>query len=91
MKAFYRVSEVQEILNLGRTKTYDLIRAGVIPSVEIDGNIRVPVKPFNEWQESLVGTSPGRCSAKVDSSAPAAGVVTMSSQSRSERKRRPEL
>ncbi len=38
MKEFYRVSEVMEILNLGRTKTYDLIRAGVIPSVDMNGS-----------------------------------------------------
>lgn len=54
MKTFYRVSEVQEILNLGRTKTYDLIRSGVIPSVEIDGNIRVPAKPFHEWIDTKI-------------------------------------
>jgi excisionase family DNA binding protein len=60
MKAFHRVSEVQEILNLGRTKTYDMIRAGVIPSVEIDGNIRVPVKEFNDFLEKLVRASEGR-------------------------------
>ncbi len=60
MKAFYRVAEVQEILSLGRTKTYDLIRAGVIPSVQIDGNIRIPVAMFNAWLERIISSSQSR-------------------------------
>jgi excisionase family DNA binding protein len=54
MKAFYRVSEVGEILNMGRTKTYELIHAGVIPSVRIQGNIRVPAKPLHDWIEAQI-------------------------------------
>jgi hypothetical protein len=54
MKEFYRVSEVMVILNLGRTKTYDLLRAGVIPSVDIDGSKRVPVKLLHEKIESII-------------------------------------
>jgi excisionase family DNA binding protein len=57
MKEFYRASEVMVILNLGRTKVYELIRAGVIPSVEIDGNIRVPVKLLNEMIETIISAS----------------------------------
>src|SRR5262245_37063839 len=57
MKAFYRVSEVMEILNIGRTKAYDLIRAGVIPSCEIDGNIRIPAKSLHEWIDHKIAAS----------------------------------
>jgi excisionase family DNA binding protein len=57
-KAFYRVAEVQEILNMGRTKVYDLIRAGEIPTADIDGSKRVPVKQFEEWMQTKI-TSPG--------------------------------
>jgi excisionase family DNA binding protein len=56
VKAFYRVAEVMEILNMGRTKVYDLIRAGVIPSAEIDGNLRVPVERFHEWLNLLIAS-----------------------------------
>ncbi len=66
MKAFYRVSEVMEILSIGRTKAYDMIRSGAIPSVEIDGNIRVPVKLFNDWIDSKIAGS----TAERTSSAP---------------------
>jgi excisionase family DNA binding protein len=60
MKAFYRVNEVMEILNIGRTKAYDLIRAGVIPSVEIDGNIRVPAKSLHEWIDQMIAAKSGK-------------------------------
>jgi hypothetical protein len=57
VKEFYRVSEVMEIINMGRTKTYQLIRAGVIPKVDIDGSIRIPVKLFHEKIETIISTS----------------------------------
>ena len=64
LKAFYRVPEVQQILNMGRTKVYELIRSGVIPSVDIDGNIRVPVSELEEWIASkIAASSPNRSSA----------------------------
>jgi excisionase family DNA binding protein len=56
MKEFYRVSEVMEILNLGRTKTYELIRAGVIPSVNIGGGTRVPAKLLHEQIDTIIAT-----------------------------------
>jgi excisionase family DNA binding protein len=56
MKAFYRVSEVGEILNMGRTKVYQLIRAGVIPSTRILGSIRVPAKPLHDWIDSQIAS-----------------------------------
>jgi excisionase family DNA binding protein len=59
VKEFYRVSEVMEILNLGRTKTYDLIRAGVIPSVDMNGSRRskrVPAKLLHEKIETIIST-----------------------------------
>jgi excisionase family DNA binding protein len=54
MKAFYRVLEAAEILNLGRTKMYQLIRSGLIPSVKLDGNIRIPVKALHDWIDSHI-------------------------------------
>ena len=64
MKEFYRVSEVMVILNLGRTKTYDLIRAGVIPSAYIDGSLRVPVKLLHEKIETIISAS-RRCESII--------------------------
>jgi excisionase family DNA binding protein len=50
-----RPSEVAEMLGLGRSKTYDLIARGVIPSVKIDGAIRVPVDRLREFVGQLGG------------------------------------
>lgn len=57
LKAFYKVPEVQQILNMGRTKVYELIRSGVIPSVDIDGNIRIPVEALEKWIKRKVESS----------------------------------
>ena len=36
-KLLYRIGEVAHYLSLSRSKTYELVRAGHIPSVRIDG------------------------------------------------------
>ena len=38
----FRPSETAEALGLSRSKTYELISAGIIPSIKIDGATRVP-------------------------------------------------
>lgn len=40
-RLLYRVRDVAEALSLSRTKTYELVRSGVLPSVKIDGARRV--------------------------------------------------
>ncbi|MGB3685339.1 MAG: helix-turn-helix domain-containing protein [Ornithinimicrobium sp.] len=40
-RLLYRVRDVAEVLSLSRTKTYELVRSGVLPSVKIDGARRV--------------------------------------------------
>jgi excisionase family DNA binding protein len=37
-----RVSEAAALLSLGRSKTYELIETGKLPSVRLDGALRVP-------------------------------------------------
>jgi excisionase family DNA binding protein len=72
VKEFYRVHEVMEILNIGRTKTYDLIRAGVIPSVDMNGSRRskrVPVKLLHEKIETIISTCKRNESASAQPSA----------------------
>ncbi len=53
-KLLLRVSEVAEALSLGRTKSYELIAHGVLPSVRIDGSLRVPVAALAEYVGSLL-------------------------------------
>jgi excisionase family DNA binding protein len=40
-KLLLTVSEAASLLSLGRSKTYELVRAGVIPSVRITGSRRI--------------------------------------------------
>lgn len=42
VKRYLTVKEVSQILRLGRTHTYKLIKDGVIPSVRLGKFIRVP-------------------------------------------------
>jgi excisionase family DNA binding protein len=44
-----RAEEAQEILGLGRTKVYELIRTKELPSVKIGGSVRIPLDELKEW------------------------------------------
>jgi excisionase family DNA binding protein len=52
-KYLYRVNEAAEACALGRTKTYELIRRGVLRSVRIDGAVRVPASAIEEFVQQL--------------------------------------
>jgi excisionase family DNA binding protein len=59
-KAFLTIKEVSQIINMGRTKTYELVRAGRLPKVVIEGCLRVPVAALRTWiaeQSSLNGVA----------------------------------
>jgi excisionase family DNA binding protein len=44
-----RVVEAAEMLSLGRSKTYALVQAGVIPSIKIGGCVRISVDALHEF------------------------------------------
>jgi excisionase family DNA binding protein len=48
-KLLLRPLEVAELLGIGRSKTYELIGAGLIPSVRIGTSVRVPVESLRAW------------------------------------------
>lgn len=52
-KAFYRISEVAEIIGLGKSLTYQLVASGDIPSVMLAGrrSVRVPSDDLQKWIE----------------------------------------
>jgi prophage regulatory protein len=54
-KLLLRASEVCEMTGLGKSKTYELIAAGVIPSVRIGKSVRVPADQLRHWIETLQG------------------------------------
>lgn len=54
--ALLTVESAARVLQLGRTKTYQLIARGDIPSVQIDGSRRVRVRDLEEYVERLAAS-----------------------------------
>jgi excisionase family DNA binding protein len=52
-KLLYRIGEVAHYLSLSRSKTYELVRAGHIPSVRRDGVRRVRGADVIAYVDSL--------------------------------------
>jgi excisionase family DNA binding protein len=52
-KLLLRASEVSEATGMGKSKTYQLIAAGVIPSVRVGKSVRVPADRLRRWIEGL--------------------------------------
>jgi excisionase family DNA binding protein len=52
--ALLRVEEAARILALGRSKTYELIARGELPSVRIGRAVRVPRNALQEWLRAQV-------------------------------------
>ena len=48
-KLLYKPSEAAEVLGFGRSKIYELIAAGTMPSIRVGGSIRVPVDQLRDW------------------------------------------
>jgi len=52
-KLLLKPAEVGELTGMGKSKTYELIAAGVIPSVRIGRSGRVPADRLRRWMEEL--------------------------------------
>jgi excisionase family DNA binding protein len=57
-RILFRASEVSEVAGIGKSKVYELIAAGVIPSVRIGKCVRVPADRLREWIEQLQASDP---------------------------------
>jgi len=57
-KLLLRPVEVAEIVGVGRSKVYELISAGELPSIRLGGSVRVPVDQLREWVNRKT-TAPG--------------------------------
>jgi excisionase family DNA binding protein len=53
VKQLYRVEEVAEILSMGRSKVYDLIRSGRLASVKEGAMRRVTEQAIQDYVASL--------------------------------------
>ncbi len=54
MNKTYKVSDIESILQLSRTKTYDLVNQNLFPVIRIGKAIRIPVGPFDDWMLSQI-------------------------------------
>jgi len=58
-KLFAKPSEAADALGLGRSKTYQLIADGTLPSVRIGKSIRVPIEALRRWAADQAKTVQG--------------------------------
>jgi excisionase family DNA binding protein len=52
-KLLLTAEETAEVLGIGRTKVYELIRLGLIESVKIQGSRRIPTVAVHNYVERL--------------------------------------
>ncbi|HVC76300.1 MAG TPA: helix-turn-helix domain-containing protein [Candidatus Micrarchaeaceae archaeon] len=62
-----RVDEVAQLMNLGRTRTFELIASGELPVVRIGRAVRVPRNELERWLRSR---TTGGFTGEVESGAP---------------------
>ena len=55
-KLLLRPAEVAEMLGLGRSKTYQMLANGQLPSVRIGGSLRVPAQALEDWVQNKTST-----------------------------------
>jgi excisionase family DNA binding protein len=50
-KAFFKVSDLTELLSLGRSKIYEMLASGELPSVRLGNTrtVRVPAAALQKW------------------------------------------
>ena len=48
-KRTYTVSEIQDILGIGRNAAYDIVKKGYFSTVRIGGIIRISKRSFDAW------------------------------------------
>jgi excisionase family DNA binding protein len=48
-KLLLRPSEASEILGIGRSKTYQLMADGTLPTIRIGKSVRVPAEALRRW------------------------------------------
>ena len=52
-KKTYTVSEIAEILGIGRTSAYNLVKENHFKVVKIGASIRISKKSFDDWLNNL--------------------------------------
>jgi excisionase family DNA binding protein len=52
----YSVTHVAKLIGFGRTKTYQLVQAGNIPSIRVEGRTRIKRTVLDDWIARQGGT-----------------------------------
>ncbi|MQA14718.1 MAG: helix-turn-helix domain-containing protein [Pseudonocardiaceae bacterium] len=56
-KKLYRVEEAAQLLGVGRTRVFDLIKLGELRSVKIGCSRRIPAAALDEYIERLLASA----------------------------------
>jgi excisionase family DNA binding protein len=48
-KMLVTIQEAAELLGLGQTKVYELVRKRELPAIKIDSSTRIPVREIDRW------------------------------------------
>ncbi|HEY8597480.1 MAG TPA: helix-turn-helix domain-containing protein [Thermomicrobiales bacterium] len=48
-KLLLTVEETAALLNIGRTKAWELIRNGILPSLRLGRCVRIPLQALEQW------------------------------------------
>lgn len=67
------IKDVMQLTQLSRTKVYELIRDGELPSVRIDKSVRVRTEDLDRWIMRHTDSSNGPASSPSTDSCPACG------------------
>lgn len=69
-KLLLRPTEAADILGLGKSKTYQLLATGAIPSVRIGKSVRVSAEVLRSWvRDQVLATGQGKGEQHADQAA----------------------
>lgn len=70
-----RVEEVARTLGIGRSKVYELVSRGELPTVRVGKALRVPAEALRRWigEKSAETASDGRAACACNATRPAGG------------------
>ena len=57
---YLKVPEVAEVLRIARSRAYELVGSGEIPSIKIGRSVRVSRRELDRWLEDQRHTNVGR-------------------------------
>jgi excisionase family DNA binding protein len=59
-RLFYRVTELAELIGCSKTKAYELVASGAVPSTRIGGLLRIPAEAVRKMAQTNEEKEPAR-------------------------------